>query len=323
MRQGSELVRSTKKFAVESRSRSYWHFWSTLLVFLGTLMIACWDLPWPVRLCGSFLTAFTLVRIFIIYHDYLHGTILQDSWVAFIVMRAFGIFSLNPPSVWKRSHNHHHQHNSKTSGSGIGSFPLMTTEVYAKSSWKVRFNYAMARHPLIMVFGYLTMFLYGMCLRPLFLNPRVHFDAAIYLILHLSLIAVLAFLAPDLLLFAVLIPLMMASAIGSYLFYAQHNFPGVKLKFGSDWNYVSAALESSSFIRMNPVLHWFTGNIGFHHVHHLNAHIPFYRLPEAMVALEELQSPKMTYLTPVSIYRCLRLKLWDMQKDCMVNFQGN
>ena len=73
---------------------------------------------------------------------------------------------------------------------------------------------------------------------------------------------------------------------------------------------------------MGPVLCWFTGNIGYHHVHHLNAHIPFYRLPEAMAQLEELQSPGTTSLHPLAVYRCLRLKLWDPEGQRLVDFAG-
>ena len=73
---------------------------------------------------------------------------------------------------------------------------------------------------------------------------------------------------------------------------------------------------------MHPVLRWFTGNIGYHHVHHVNARIPFYRLPEAMAGLKELQSPGVTALTPRGIYRCLRLKLWDPEQRRLVNFAG-
>ena len=73
---------------------------------------------------------------------------------------------------------------------------------------------------------------------------------------------------------------------------------------------------------MNPVLRWFTGNIGYHHVHHLNARIPFYRLPEAMAQVEELQSPGVTTLSPLGVYRCLRLKLWDPDQECLVSFAG-
>jgi omega-6 fatty acid desaturase (delta-12 desaturase) len=68
---------------------------------------------------------------------------------------------------------------------------------------------------------------------------------------------------------------------------------------------------------MNPVMNWFTGNIGFHHVHHLNSRIPFYRLEEAMKAIPELQTAKITSFSPGCIYKALRLKVWDPEKDCL------
>ena len=99
--------------------------------------------------------------------------------------------------------------------------------------------------------------------------------------------------------------------MGSYIFYAQHNFPEVQHTHDEGWTYHGAALDSSSFIQMPSILHWLTGNIGYHHVHHLNAKIPFYRLPEIMSALPELQTPKKTSLHPLEIWRCLRLDVWN------------
>jgi omega-6 fatty acid desaturase (delta-12 desaturase) len=115
---------------------------------------------------------------------------------------------------------------------------------------------------------------------------------------------------------------MLGSAIGAYLFFAQHNFPGVRLQTGRGWSYVDSALHSSSYIVMGPLMRWFTGNIGYHHVHHHNAKIPFYRLPEAMAALEELQSPVQTTLGMGDILACLRLKLWDTETRQLVYWPG-
>jgi omega-6 fatty acid desaturase (delta-12 desaturase) len=139
--------------------------------------------------------------------------------------------------------------------------------------------------------------------------------------MHVSLIVSLALFAPSLVFWSLMLPLVLATGLGSYLFYAQHNFPGAQFQDEDSMDFVTAALTTSSYIPMNPVLRWFTGNIGYHHVHHLNAHIPFYRLPEAMAHLPELQTPGVTSLNPVSIYRCLRLKLWDPQKQRMVGYR--
>ena len=135
-----------------------------------------------------------------------------------------------------------------------------------------------------------------MSLRPFLLNPRRHFDGALAVLLHLSLVVCLSSRGFDVLLFGMFVPFLTATALGAYLFYAQHNFPAAKLTARAEWSHVDAALRSSSFMKMGPVMNWFTGNIGYHHVHHLNSRIPFYRLPEAMAALEELQSPGTTSL---------------------------
>lgn len=120
--------------------------------------------------------------------------------------------------------------------------------------------------------------------------------------------------------FAFLIPTWIAMLSGAYLFYIQHNFPEAKIADQQDWAYVDAALSASSYLETGMVMRWFTGNIGYHHVHHLNAKIPFYRLPEAMKGLVGLQNPGRTSLSIRDISGCLRLKLWDSDLRQFVTF---
>lgn len=321
-RTGVELIRATAKFAREQRGRSWLHLWTTFAVLIVALVLTALPFFLPIRLALGCIAGLVVVRMFIIYHDFNHGTILRGSRLAKWIMFVYGVMTLNPPSSWKRSHNHHHKNNAKVFGASIGSFPVMTTEGYAKESKRVRFFYAMARHPLTILFGYWTVFLYGMSLRPFLKDPAKHVDCAIAFAFQLILITTLAIFAPSVLLTTLLMPMIVASALGAYLFYSQHNFPGVKLPERADWDFVEAALKSSSYTKMGPVLSWFTGNIGYHHVHHLNAHIPFYRLPEAMRAIRELQNATTIRLNLRDAYRCFRLKLWDPQLDKMVSFKG-
>jgi omega-6 fatty acid desaturase (delta-12 desaturase) len=321
MREGRELVRQTRRFAVEHRARSWWSLASTLFVFGGALALAAADVHWLLRLAGSVLAALVNIRVFVLYHDYLHGAILNRSRFAAPLFQAYGLLMLAPPSMWRETHDHHHGNNSRRFGlDTIGSYPILTAEEYRLAWPRARLFYAFARSPLSIAFGYVTVFLYGFCIRPLLLDPRSHKDALAALGLHFGLLALLAVLSPGALFFAFLLPLFLAYAFGSYLFYAQHNFPAAKLRTGDDWDYVAAALHSSSFMPMNRVLSWFTGNIGYHHVHHLNSKIPFYRLPEAMAAIKGLQTPGKTTLWPRDIICCLRLKLWDPEEDRLVSF---
>lgn len=120
------------------------------------------------------------------------------------------------------------------------------------------------------------------------------------------------------LLLLIVLPFLLACALGGYLFNAQHTFPGVSFKGDIEWSYDHAALESSSHMVMSPFWRWVTANIGYHHIHHLNARIPFYRLPEAMQQIPELQAAKTTTLAPTDIIRCLRLKVWDPDGNEMI-----
>lgn len=322
MREPRELLIASRQFASEHCWKSWWSLSSTLAVLAALIAVSCSELHLVVRVACSIASSFVFVRLFVIYHDYQHGAILRDSWLAKWLMAAYGWVTLNPPSVWNRSHEHHHRHNSKTYGASIGSFPIMTTHAYSQASVREKWEYAAARHPFTILFGYFTVFLWGMTIRPFLQSPSKHLDAVGSVIVHVLLIAWLAARGLDVVLLGMLGPLFVASFIGAYLFYAQHNFPSAKLRPRSDWSHVDAALHSSSFIPMSRVMNWLTGNIGFHHVHHLNARIPFYRLPEAMTALEELQSPGRTTLGLADIRACLRLKLWSPEADRLVGFDG-
>ncbi|MFN3191771.1 MAG: fatty acid desaturase family protein [Aureliella sp.] len=312
MRTGKELLIASKDFATEHRLLSWWYLWSTLCLLCLLLLIAASPVHLIARVFASLLSGFVCVRMFIIFHDYQHRAILRNSKIAGLIFWFYGILVLSPPSVWNRSHSDHHKNNSKNFGFNVGSFPIMTKESFQSASLREQFIYLVSRHPLTILFGYLTIFAWGMTLRPLLRDPFHHIDSGIAILVHLILIVSLySILGPTTLLLAMLLPIFVATLIGGYLFYAQHNFPSAKLHSEPNWSHVDAALESSSYMEMGPLLHWFTGNIGFHHVHHMNALIPFYRLPEAMEALTELRSPGVTSLRLCDIRACLRLKVWD------------
>lgn len=316
-----QLLIDSRRFAGEQPLRSWWQLLSTLAVLAALLAVAgASEMLW-LRLLGSMLAGLTLVRVFIVYHDYQHQAVLKDSPLAKAILTIYGYVMLTPPSVWKRSHDHHHRHNSKLFGASIGSFPIMTTDNYRAASKRDRWEYHIARSPIIILLGYLTVFLFGMCIRPLLMDPRRHWDAPISLMVHFGLIGGVAWTTDwTTALLMIILPTWVASSAGAYLFYIQHNFPAAKIRRCEEWSYTTAALRSSSYLELGPVMRWLTGNIGYHHVHHLNAKIPFYRLPEAMAGLEGLQSPGRTSLRLRDILGCLRLKLWDPKLDRFVSF---
>ncbi len=316
---GKQLIIATKPFAKDIRWKSWFHTITSLFLLIGFLLGTVYGPGIIGRIICSIGTAMLLARFFIIFHDYQHHTILYKSFLANIIFTIFGIYMISPPSIWKRSHDFHHNNNAKLYSASIGSFPIMTKQKFMESSKSDRFIYLSIRHPLNMFFAYFTTFMYGLCIQSFLSSPRRHWDSLVILIIHYS-IAIFLFVHFGWLTWFLtfFLPFFLSHMLGSYLFYAQHNFPGVVFRNNVEWSYANAALESSSYMAMNPFLEWVTANIGYHHIHHLNSRIPFYRLPEAMAKIPELQTAKVTTLKPSDIIACLRLKLWDPEQNKMI-----
>jgi omega-6 fatty acid desaturase (delta-12 desaturase) len=322
IRIGKELIRATAPYAVENVAQSWWLAGSTFGLMIATLAGAAIAPWWPIRLLLSILGALIMVRAFITYHDYMHGAILRTSRLAWLLFRIYAVFALTPPRSWRKSHNYHHGHVGQISEASIGAFPLITTKMWREATPAQRASYRFQRHPLVVLFGYITIFAYSICLLPLMQNPLRNWDAALVLTGHVGLISLLWIYGGfDVAFFVILLPMTIASALGSYLFFAQHSFKRMHVISPEAWTYYRAALESSSYMRLNKLMQWFTGNIGYHHIHHLNIRIPFYRLPEAMAAIPELQSPITTTLAPRDIIECFRACLWDEGSQRMVSYR--
>lgn len=321
IRQGRALLQATRPFAHESVPRSWWYvsstFGSVILVLAGAGLAN----GWPIRAMLSILGGLLMVRAFITYHDFMHGAILRGSSLASVLFHTYGALVLTPARSWKDSHNYHHGHVGQISFTSIGAFPIVTTRMWQQASRAQRLRYRATRHPLVVLFGYITIFAFSICLVPLLRDPKKHWDSAVSLLAHGGLVALLwSAGGMDTAFFAVLLPMAIAATLGSYLFFAQHSFKRMQICSPESWTFYRAALQSSSYMRMNRIMQWFTGNIGYHHIHHLNVRIPFYRLPEAMAAIPEVQSPITTALTPREIVNCFRSSLWDEQRRRMVSY---
>ena len=313
------LIDATRPFARESRARSWFHFVTTfglLAIAAQAARVTPW---WPLRLAASVVAGLFVVRAFILFHDSLHGAFLRGSRVAGAVFALFGVIVMAPAKVWRETHNYHHAHTAKIVGSNVGSYAMVTTAMWKRMSPRERFLYRAIRHPLTILFAYLTIFLFGMGVGPFLRAPRKH--AGVAVLLHVGAWVAAAWLGVfGAFFFSFALPLCIACAVGAYLFYAQHNFPDMHVQPRESWSYARAALESSSFMEMGPAMRFFTGNIGYHHVHHLNPQIPFYRLPEAMAAVPAFQTPGRTSLHPRDVVACFRLKLWDPGLGHMVGY---
>ena len=237
-RTGRDLLRATLPFVEECQRDSWWRVGSTLVVLAVLLACAAVAPWWPLRVAASIVGGLVIVRVFILYHDFLHGALLPGSRLASGLFYSLGLLMLTPPRHWRSSHNFHHAHVGKAIvaqrdafpivTSDVGSFPLMSTESWQTATTWQRLRYRTARHPITILCAYVTVFLFIGCVDPLLKNPRKYWDGALSLIVHGGTIALLwACAGFGVVLSAFFLPFVIASALGAYLFYVQHTFEGL------------------------------------------------------------------------------------------------
>jgi omega-6 fatty acid desaturase (delta-12 desaturase) len=267
-------------------------------------------------------TAGLLVRLFIIQHDcghhsFFRGRRANDLWGGFC-----GLLTLTPYHLWRRSHSRHHSSSGNLSHRGHGDVWVLTVDEYRNCSRLGRLRYRFYRHPLFL-FLLGPSLLFVLRQRFTYYIPRswrrerrsVHatnFGILLLVVVAWSTIGLPAF-------FLVHGPVVILGAmIGSWLFFVQHQFEQAYWQPQEEWNYVRSAFEGSSYYRLPRVLQWFTGNIGFHHIHHLESRIPNYNLPDCYAAVPELRQAVTLGLW--DSIQCTKLKLWDEGRQRMVTF---
>jgi acyl-lipid omega-6 desaturase (Delta-12 desaturase) len=267
-------------------------------------------------------TAGLLVRLFIIQHDCGHHSFFRDRRANDIWGTFCGLLTLTPYHLWRRSHSRHHSSSGNLSHRGHGDVWVLTVEEYRNCSTFGRLRYRFYRHP-IFLFLLGPSLLFVLRQRFTYYIPRswrrerrsVHitnFGILLLVAVAWSTIGLPAF-------FLVHGPVVILGAmIGSWLFFVQHQFEEAYWQPQEDWNYVRSAFEGSSYYRLPRVLQWFTGNIGFHHIHHLESRIPNYNLSDCYAAVPELR--QAVTLGLMDSFKCTRLKLWDEGRQRMVTF---
>ena len=266
-----------------------------------------------------------LVRLFIFQHDCGHGSFFASRWLNDILGMALSVLTLIPYSFWRRDHAVHHASSGNLDRRGIGDMTTLTLAEYQALPFRKRFAYRLYRHPLVL-FGVGPAWLILIRLRVPSGNPLRRWRDWLSIVgTNAALAAVLAVLILVLGLKPVLLGwlpvVLLAAMIGIWLFYVQHQFEDAYWQSRSHWDFAAAALRGSSFYDLHPVLHWFTGNIGFHHIHHLASRIPNYHLRECHEANPAFQAaPRLTLWESL---RCARLALWDTERHKLVPFRGS
>ncbi|HZG72967.1 MAG TPA: fatty acid desaturase [Chondromyces sp.] len=280
------------------------------------------SISYLLTLVFAVLAAAFLTRIFIIFHDCCHYSFFKNRKANKILGTITGILTFFPYSQWQHSHSVHHATSSNLDKRGTGDIWLLTVEEYMKAPLKVRLSYRLYRNPFVMfVLGPIYVFLLSNRFNRK--GARWSERANLYLT-NISIVGLAALLCWTIGWQSFLLvhgPIFwVAGAIGIWLFYVQHTFEDSYFEENEQWDYVKAAVEGSSFYKLPKPLQWLTGNIGFHHVHHLAPRVPNYKLEEAHMNAEPLKNvPTITLATSL---QSLRFRLWDEENDKFVGFKA-
>ena len=300
------------------------------IIITATPFVLLWLLAWASLSVSYWLTlaialpaAAFLVRLFMIQHDCGHGSFFRrrstNDWVG----RVIGVFTMTPYDVWRRSHATHHSTTGNLDHRGFGDITTLTIAEYEALPWWRQLGYRIYRNPLVL-FGIGPAFLFIIQNRLPFGYFRSGWqywlsamttNAAIIVVAGL----IMYFVGWKPFLMIQLPILMLASSMGVWLFYIQHQFEDAFWEPNPSWTFHEAALYGSSHYDLPVVLRWFTANIGVHHVHHLYSKIPYYRLQKVLRENPELADVRrMTLWQSLS---CLRLRLWDEKARKLVSFR--
>ncbi|MGD1089474.1 MAG: fatty acid desaturase [Verrucomicrobiota bacterium] len=302
--------------------RGVWQIVNSLVpyVVLWYLIYLSLAVSWWIVLPLAILAGGFLVRLFIIHHDCGHSSFFKSRKANDIWGFITGILTFTPYQLWRREHASHHSASGDLDRRGLGSVWTLTVKEYLEASrWK-RFAYRLARNPIVLfVIAPLLLFVINHRFAPKQANQRerqsVYWTnlAILGVAIGLSMIFGLkAYLVIQLTM------IMVAGSAGVWLFYVQHQFEGVYWQRHGQWDYLAAALQGSSFYKLPRILQWFSGNIGFHHIHHLSSRIPNYNLERCHKA-----EPLFQTVPPVTLFSSLKsltFRLWDEKRHRLVGF---
>lgn len=269
----------------------------------------------------AFVAAGFLIRIFILFHDCCHGSFFKNRRANEILGTISGVLTFFPYQQWKHDHSIHHATSSNLDKRGVGDIWILTVDEYLAAPWWQKIAYRLYRNPLVMfVLGPFYIFLIINRFNRKKARRKERMNTYLTNFLIAAVVGLLCWAIGWKAFILVHLPIFFISgAAGIWLFYVQHQFEDTYFENESEWDYVKAATEGSSYYKLPKVLQWLTGNIGFHHVHHLSPRVPNYYLEKAHNNTPPLQ--KVTTITILSSLQAIRFRLWDENNKQFVGFQ--
>ncbi|MCK2020856.1 fatty acid desaturase [Peribacillus frigoritolerans] len=317
------LRKQIAPFEQSTTKQSIWQIINTLGPFIIlwylayiSLSVSYWLALIPAVFAAGFLT-----RIFIIFHDCTHHSFFKDRRANRIVGTIMGVLTLFPFDQWGHEHSVHHATSGNLDKRNTGDIWTLTVDEYLAAPFKLRFAYRFYRNPLVM-FGLGPIYVFLLKNRFNRKGARKKEKNNTYLTNVLIVVfAALLCLAVGWQSFLLVQGsiFMISGSIGIWLFYVQHTFEDSYFEENEEWEYVLAAVEGSSFYKLPKLMQFLTGNIGYHHVHHLSPRVPNYKLEMAHNNTQPLENvPTITLATSL---RSLRFRLWDEESKNFVSFK--
>ncbi|MBK5488313.1 fatty acid desaturase [Bacillus sp. TH17] len=281
-----------------------------------SLSVSYWLALVPAVLAAGFMT-----RVFIIFHDCTHHSFFKSRRVNRIVGTCMGVLTLFPFDQWGHEHSVHHATSGNLDKRGTGDIWTLTVNEYLAAPFRLRLAYRLYRNPFVMFgLGPIYVFLLKNRFNRKGARKKERMNTYLTNVLIVALVGLLCWaLGWQSFLLVHGSIFLIAGSIGIWLFYVQHTFEDSYFEEDKDWEYVKAAVEGSSFYKLPKILQFLTGNIGFHHVHHLSPRVPNYKLEEAHNNTLPLKNvPTITLATSL---RSIRFRLWDEQNNNFVTFK--
>jgi len=317
------FIKNSASYQKPDSLKSVWQIINTFIPYVGVWVLLVYSLSVSLWLTAPLLiiAAGLLVRLFIIFHDCGHGSFFKSQKANRYVGMLFGILAFTPYDKWHSMHMKHHATVGNLDKRGVGDVWTMTKEEYLASSKKKRLYYRLYRHPITMFgIGSLYVFLIQNRITKDWMTQKQKNNVYVTNIALVLLFVVMSFaIGFFTYLILQLIIIYLAGMAGLWLFYLQHQYEDVSWVRSNDWTYTKLALEGSSFVKFPKLLQWFSGNIGFHHIHHINARIPNYNLPKVYAENKIFRAVKP--VTFRASLRTMRLRLWDEKLQKLIGFQ--